>query len=133
MAQPRRQNIHANLLQEAHVARRLELANLRHAMQGSSQMCAPRPCQTRSRLPSPDRMQRICPSPNAVRRPLAKTAGSTIPQPSNSIQPECLHLRQPLPPQKMQLICTSALGSVNGKKLGKKRVFTSEPKSAFIA
>ena len=38
-----------------------------------------------------------------------------MPQPSNSIHPECLHFRQPLPPQKMQLICTSALGSVNGK------------------
>ena len=51
-----------------------------------------------------------------------------MPQPSSSIQPECLHLRQPLPPQKMQLICTSALGSVNGKNDGKKRVFTLEPK-----
>src|SRR6185312_12970637 len=63
----------------------------------------------------------------------AKTAGSTMPQPSSSIQPECLHLRQPLPPQKMQLICTSADGSVKGKKLGKKRVLTDEPKSAFMA
>ena len=26
----------------------------------------------------------------------AKTAGSTMPQPRSSIQPECLHLRQPL-------------------------------------
>ena len=33
----------------------------------------------------------------------------------------------------MQLICTSALGSVKGKKLGKKRVFTLEPKSSFMA
>src|SRR5580704_5862235 len=63
----------------------------------------------------------------------ANTAGSTLPHPSNSIQPDCLHFRQPLPPQKMQLICTSALGSVNGKKDGKKRVFTDEPNSAFIA
>ncbi len=33
----------------------------------------------------------------------------------------------------MQLICTSALGSVNGKNDGKKRVFTDEPNSAFMA
>ena len=56
-----------------------------------------------------------------------------MPQPSSSIQPECLHLRQPLPPQKMQEICTSALGSVKGKKDGKKRVLTLEPKKAFMA
>ena len=56
-----------------------------------------------------------------------------MPQPSNSIHPDCLHLRQPLPPQKMQLICTSALGSVNGKNDGKNRVFTADPNSAFIA
>ena len=64
---------------------------------------------------------------------LAKTAGSTIPQPSSSIQPDCLHLRHPEPAQKMHEICTSALGSVKGKKLGKKRVFTPEPNSAFMA
>src|SRR6185437_3404722 len=63
----------------------------------------------------------------------SNTVGFTMPQPSNSIQPECLHLRQPLPPQKMQLICTSALGSVNGKNEGKNRVLTDEPNSAFIA
>ena len=56
-----------------------------------------------------------------------------MPQPSNSIHPEFLHLRQPLPPQKMQLIWTSALGSVKGKNDGKKRVFTADPKSAFMA
>src|SRR5260370_38631467 len=56
-----------------------------------------------------------------------------MPQPRSSIQPECLHLRQPLPPQKMQEIWTSALGSVKGKKLGKKRVLTAEPKRAFMA
>ena len=33
----------------------------------------------------------------------------------------------------MQLICTSALGSVNGKNDGKNRVFTAEPNSAYIA
>src|SRR5579863_10455580 len=63
----------------------------------------------------------------------ANTAGSTMPQPSSSIHPDCLHFLQPLPPQKMQLICTSALGSVNGKNDGKNRVFTEEPKSAFMA
>ena len=41
-----------------------------------------------------------------------------MPQPSSSIQPLNLHLRQPLPPQKMQLTCMSALGSVNGKNDG---------------
>ena len=56
-----------------------------------------------------------------------------MPQPSSSIHPDCLHLRQPLPPQKMQLICTSALGSVNGKNDGKNRVLTAEPNSAFMA
>src|ERR1700750_2518813 len=72
-----------------------------------------------------------CPGCSSATKP--KTAGSTMPQPSSSIQPECLHLRQPLPPQKMQEICTSALGSVKGKNDGKKRVFTLEPKKAFIA
>jgi hypothetical protein len=67
---------------------------------------------------------RRVPCATALLVTLAKTAGSTMPQPSSSIQPECLHLRQPLPPQKMQLIWTSALGSVKGKKLGKKRVLT---------
>ena len=56
-----------------------------------------------------------------------------MPHPSNSIQPDCLHLRQPLPPQKMQLICTSAEGSVKGKNDGKKRVLTDDPKNAFMA
>src|ERR1035441_8641864 len=56
-----------------------------------------------------------------------------MPQPSSSIHPEFLHLRQPLPPQKIQLICTSALGAVNGKNDGKNRVFTAEPNNAFMA
>src|ERR1700744_6673722 len=63
----------------------------------------------------------------------AKTAGSTMPQPSSSIHPDCLHLRQPRPPQKMQLICTSAEGSVKGKNEGKNLVLTLDPKKAFIA
>ena len=62
-----------------------------------------------------------------------------MPQPSNSIHPLALQLRQgapsrvPLPPQKMQLIWTSALGSVKGKNDGWKRVFTLDPNSAFMA
>src|SRR3954453_13855180 len=56
-----------------------------------------------------------------------------MPQPSNSIQPLCLQVRQPLPPQNMQEIDTSALGSVNGKNDGWNRVFTCEPKNDFMA
>src|ERR1700687_4368291 len=68
-----------------------------------------------------------------------ETLGSTMPQPSSSIQPLALQLgqrppsRYPLPPQKIQLICTSALGSVKGKKDGENRVFTLDPNSAFMA
>ena len=43
----------------------------------------------------------------------ANTAGSTIPQPSSSIHPDCLHFLHPFPPQKMQLICTSAVAESN--------------------
>ena len=39
-----------------------------------------------------------------------------MPQPSSSIQPEYLHLRQPEPPQKGQLICTSADGLGEGEE-----------------
>ena len=39
-----------------------------------------------------------------------------MPQPRSSIQPECLHLRQPAPLPKMQEICTSAEGSVKEKE-----------------
>src|ERR1700760_4774573 len=56
-----------------------------------------------------------------------------MPQPRSSIQPDCLHLRQPRPPQKIQLICTSAEGSVKGKNEGKNRVLTLDPKNAFMA
>lgn len=48
--------------------------------------------------------------------PLAsRTFGSTIPHPKISTQPVCLQKGQPFPPQILQLISISALGSVNGK------------------
>src|SRR5690242_19719018 len=56
-----------------------------------------------------------------------------MPQPSTSIQPLCLHVRQPSPPQKLHEMDTSALGSVNGKNDGWKRVLTDEPKNDFMA
>ena len=60
-----------------------------------------------------------------------KTFGCTIPQPSTSSQPVCLHTRQPLPPQSAQETSTSAEGSVKGKKDGRKRVRVSGPKNAL--
>src|ERR1700693_3070885 len=62
-----------------------------------------------------------------------------MPEPSSSIQPLALQFGQraelwyPPPPQNMQEIKTSALGSVNGKNDGRKRVFTEEPNSDFMA
>ena len=56
-----------------------------------------------------------------------------MPDPSSSIQPLCLQIRQPLPPQKMQLTYTSALGSVKGKNEGWNLVRTLGPKNAFMA
>ena len=54
-----------------------------------------------------------------------------MPQPPSSIHPICEQTRQPAPSQKMQLIASSADGSVNGKKSGRKRVrMRSSPKSA---
>src|SRR5580698_7769891 len=60
------------------------------------------------------------------------TAGSTIPAPNNSIHPEPLHFEQPMPvpPQKTHDASNSTEGSVNGKKLGRKRVFTFGPKNS---
>ncbi len=49
------------------------------------------------------------------------TAGSIMPQPRISSQPDPLHTRQPDPPQMTQRMSTSADGSVNGKKLGRNR------------
>ena len=61
----------------------------------------------------------------------ANTAGSTIPAPRISSQPVPLQTRQPSapteprPPQITQPMSTSALGSVKGKKLGRKRTADS--------
>src|SRR6202035_5318006 len=71
----------------------------------------------------------------------SKTFGSTMPQPSISIHPVCLHGRHgalslprlPLPPHTKHDTNISALGSVKGKNDGRKLVFTSDPNSAFIA
>ncbi len=48
---------------------------------------------------------------------ISSTRGLTMPQPSTSIQPLPLQIRQPWPPQA-HLDVTSADGSVNGKKEG---------------
>ena len=58
---------------------------------------------------------------------ISSTLGFTMPQPSTSTQPVSLQMRQPLPWQAEQVRSTSALGSVKGKKLGRKRVETSLP------
>ena len=50
-----------------------------------------------------------------------------MPEPSTSIQPVPLQMRQPLPWQFTQVRSTSALGPVKGKKLGRKRVVISGP------
>src|SRR3954451_16136904 len=57
----------------------------------------------------------------------SKTAGWTMPQPRISIQPLFLHIEQPPPLQDQQLMSTSALGSVYGKKLGRTRRRYSPP------
>ena len=57
------------------------------------------------------------------------TFGCTMPEPPNSIQPEFLQMRQPLPLHLKQLKSNSALGSVNGKYDGRKRVTVSGPKT----
>ena len=43
------------------------------------------------------------------------TFGCTIPAPSTSIHPVCLHKLHPFPPHLKQLTSTSYDGSVNGK------------------
>ena len=55
------------------------------------------------------------------------TLGSTIPAPNISSHPLNEHTRQPVPPQIMQEISISALGSVKGKKWGRKRIRVSSP------
>ena len=54
-----------------------------------------------------------------------------IPQPRTSIQPSPLHIRQPFPPHVQQETSTSALGSVNGKWCGRRRIFVSGPNMCF--
>ena len=46
---------------------------------------------------------------------MVTVGGNTIPQPKISTQPVCLQKGQPFPPQMLQLISISALGSVKGK------------------
>ena len=74
-------------------------------------------------------------------RPPRTPPGWTMPLPSTSIQPVCLHIAHPpspgspgfggtdRPPQT-QLMSSSPLGSVYGKKLGRKRVLRSGPNSS---
>src|SRR5437763_5088336 len=54
-----------------------------------------------------------------------------MPEPPSSIHPLCLQMRHALPPQNGHDRYTSALGAVNGKNDGWKRVFTDEPNSAL--
>src|SRR5690348_850084 len=80
---------------------------------------------------------RAGPMPNAqpVYRSLStpaasSTAGCTIPLPRISTHPVCLQTPQPDPPQTPHCTSISAEGSVNGKKLGRKRV-GRRPKKRF--
>src|SRR5207237_950368 len=61
----------------------------------------------------------------------AKTLGFTIPAPKSSIHPECLQVGQPAPLQIQQETSIWAEGSVNGKKEGRKRVFTVGAKKSW--
>src|SRR5690554_1192544 len=61
----------------------------------------------------------------------SRTLGSTIPQPNISSQPEYLQTLHPLPPQIEQLTSISALGSVNGKYEGRRRICVSSPKRSL--
>ncbi len=76
------------------------------------------------------RRQSRCTSPRRNSQ-IENTLGFTIPDPITSIQPLCLHTRHPDRSQKMQDKSTSALGSVNGKKLGLKRVSVFSPKNCL--
>lgn len=68
----------------------------------------------------------------------SSTFGCTIPLPKSSTQPLQLHILHffpsfsPLPPQIWQLTSTSALGSVNGKILGRNLSSVFSPRSSFI-
>ena len=65
-----------------------------------------------------------------VEADVPKTSGSTQPAPPISIQPECLHVAQPAPPQMKHVMSNSTDGSVNGKKLVRIRTSRSWPKSS---
>src|SRR5262249_9118876 len=52
------------------------------------------------------------------------TLGFTMPAPRSSIQPRPLHVGHPAPLQTQHETSICAEGSVNGKKDGRKRVFT---------
>ena len=52
-----------------------------------------------------------------------------MPAPEISSQPVCLQIRQPLPPHATQEKSYCTLGSVKGKKSGRKRTLTFPPKS----
>src|SRR5207245_11003452 len=55
----------------------------------------------------------------------SRTAGCTIPEPRISIQPVCLHVGQPVPPQLWHCTSISAEGSVEGKNDGRNRTRVS--------
>ena len=57
----------------------------------------------------------------------SKTAGSTIPHPKISNHPEYLQTLHPFELQIVQDTSTSALGSVNGKYDGRKRICAFSP------
>src|ERR1051325_11428621 len=69
-------------------------------------------------IPDPNAKPEYCRGSTPTVR---KTFGCTMPEPPNSIQPEFLQMRQPLPLHLKQLKSNSALGSVNGKYDGRKR------------
>src|SRR5690606_23689384 len=61
----------------------------------------------------------------------SNTFGSTIPQPKISSHPVYLQTLQPFELQIVHETSTSALGSVNGKYEGRRRIFAFSPKSDF--
>ena len=62
---------------------------------------------------------------------ISKTFGWTSPAPKISIQPVCLQTEQPSPLQTLQEMSISTDGSVNGKKLGRRRISRSSPNRCF--
>src|SRR5581483_5434454 len=91
----------------------------------------------RSGRPWRSMAMRSMPKPNAKpchsagsRFTLRNTSGSTQPAPPISIQPECLHVAQPPPPQMKQVTSNSTDGSVNGEWRVRMRTSRSAPNSA---